>query len=83
MKEKLLRPVNPALLYPKSVLMEMTGLGTKCLNQAQREGALRVKYVGGRVFVLGRDFVEWVELQGKSRKDDPRQQKFPFMTEEE
>jgi hypothetical protein len=68
-----LGPIDPDQLYPKPTIMRLSGLGQRCLNDAQRSGALRVRFVGGRCFILGRDFVEWVENGKASKNADPKE----------
>jgi hypothetical protein len=43
------------------------GLGIHALRMARRAG-LRVKYVGRKGFILGRDLIDHVESNGKTEK---------------
>ncbi len=60
-------PVEPHVLYPLPDLQARTGLGAAAFRVMRREG-LAVKYVGGRGYVLGREFIEHVAAHGKSEK---------------
>jgi hypothetical protein len=62
-----LREVRPEVMYPLPVLQGHTGLGSAALRQMRREG-LAVRYISGRVFVLGRDFIEHVLRCAKDTK---------------
>lgn len=62
-----LGPVEPHVLYPLPDLQARTGLGNAAMRTARRAG-LVVKYAGGRGYVLGRDFIEYIEAHGKSEK---------------
>lgn len=62
-----LGPVEPHILYPLPDLQARTGLGNAAMRTARRAG-LVVKYAGGRGYVLGRDFIEYVETNGKDEK---------------
>jgi hypothetical protein len=42
-------------------------MGSAALRTARRQG-LTVKYAGGRGYVLGRDFIGYIETHGKSEK---------------
>lgn len=54
-----LRPIDPRILYPLPVFEEHSGLSKAAMRTARRNG-LRVLRVGGRAFVLGSDFIEYV-----------------------
>ena len=62
-----LGPVEPEILYPLSDLQARTGLGAAALRTARRAG-LKVRYTGGRGYVKGADFIDYVEQHGKSEK---------------
>jgi hypothetical protein len=51
--------IRPDELYTLPEIVRRTGLGAWALRQARRNG-LKVKYSGGRGFVLGRDFIQHV-----------------------
>lgn len=63
-------PVRPDFLYPLSALQTVTGLGSGAFRQMRRKG-LKVRYVAGRAYVLGSDFINHVVEYGKSEKDAP------------
>lgn len=50
--------------YPLPVFKKLTGMGAAALREARRKG-LPVRRIGLRAFVLGRDFMEFVENHGK------------------
>ena len=54
-----LQPIQNGVSYPLSVFQKMTGLGKQALRKARLSG-LRVWRVGGRAFVLGDDFNEFL-----------------------
>jgi hypothetical protein len=58
------RALDPDLLYTLRELMELTGLKRTAIRTA-RENGLEIRYVGGRGFVLGRDFQDYVIKHGK------------------
>ena len=43
------------------------GLGAHAMRMARRRG-LRVKYIGRRAFVLGRDLIAFIDQHGKTEK---------------
>jgi hypothetical protein len=47
--------------------MARTGLGAAAFRQMRRQG-LQVKYVGGRAYVLGAWFIQFVVASGKDQK---------------
>lgn len=55
--------IRPDELYTLPEIVRRTGLGTWALRQARRNG-LKVKYSGGRGFVLGRDLIEHISVTG-------------------
>lgn len=65
------RCILPEALYTLAALSVRTGLGTFALRSARREG-LRVFRVGGRAFVRGADFIEYVVKagNGEGRADE-------------
>jgi hypothetical protein len=58
-------------LYTLHELKLHLGLGTHAMRSARRSG-LKVRYVGRRALVLGRDVIEFVEKCGKARHDSSR-----------
>jgi hypothetical protein len=62
-------PIEPSALYPLGVLRARTGLGIAAIRHMRREG-LAVRYVAGRAFVRGSDFIEFVEQNGKKSKNE-------------
>ncbi|MCA9040924.1 MAG: hypothetical protein KDA65_11300 [Planctomycetaceae bacterium] len=65
---KKLDPVQPDELYPLQTFMELTGLGTRALRTMRRAG-LKVRRVGGRGFILGRDFIEHLDEIGEADQE--------------
>jgi len=62
-----LGPIEPHILYPLEDLKARSGMGSAAMRTARRQG-LTVKYAGGRGYILGRHFIEYVEANGKSEK---------------
>jgi hypothetical protein len=62
-----LGPVEPGILYPVDDLKARTGFGTAALREARRNG-LRVKYAGGRAYIKGEWFIDYIEAHGKDTK---------------
>lgn len=62
-----LGPIEPHILYPLEDLKARSGMGAVAMRTARRAG-LVVKYAGGRGYVLGRDFIEYIDANGKSEK---------------
>ena len=60
-----LPPIMPGAAYPLSEFRRITKLGTAALRTARKNG-LKVRRVGGRGFILGDDFVEFLK-----NLDDP------------
>lgn len=65
--EPALGPIEPGLLYPIDTLKALVGLRVAAIREARRAG-LRVKYVGGRCYIKGEWFIEYVEKHGKDTK---------------
>ena len=55
--------IRPDCLYPLPEFKRRTGLGTHAMRTARRNGLL-VRRVGGRAFILGKDFIEHLEETG-------------------
>ena len=62
-----LGPIIPDQMYPLLALQERIGLGKTAMRSLRRKG-LKVKYLLGRAFVKGSDFIEFVEEIGKDAK---------------
>jgi hypothetical protein len=56
--------VAPDIAYSLESFKRASGLGTAALREARRTG-LVVRRVGVRSFILGRDFLAWLERNGK------------------
>jgi hypothetical protein len=59
-----LGPIDPDRLYPLEVFAKITGLGRAALRTARHAG-LVVRYVGGRGWVLGQDWIEYAMQHGR------------------
>lgn len=65
-----LRPISDSEVYPLPTFMKATGWGRHALTQARRKGLRTVK-VGGRCFVRGVDFRDFLGgLTQKATHDD-------------
>ena len=62
-----LGPIENGTVYPLDDFKARTGLGSAALRTARRDG-LVVKYIGGRAFIRGEDFISFVAANGKSEK---------------
>lgn len=62
-----LGPIAPDALYPLVALQERVGLGKTTMRTMRRQG-LRVRYLCGRCFVRGADFIDFVEQHGRDVK---------------
>jgi hypothetical protein len=60
-------PIEPHVLYPIDDLKARSGLGIAAIRTMRRSG-LQVRYAGGRAYVLGKDFIDYVIKHGKSEK---------------
>ena len=58
--------IEPGTLYRLARLKEASGIGEWGIRQMRKAG-LPVKYIGGRGFVLGRDFIEHVVSSGDAQ----------------
>jgi len=56
--------IQPETLYPLSVFKAVSGLKSTALRTARQNG-LPVRYLGGRAFILGGDFIQHVSECGK------------------
>lgn len=62
-----LGPIEPHVLYPLEELKARSGMGSTAMRTARRSG-LKVQYAGGRGYVMGRDFILWLEANPKDHK---------------
>ena len=53
-------PIEPGVIYALPLFKQITGFGTHAMRTARRQG-LKVRRLGGRVFVMGSDFLDYVE----------------------
>lgn len=63
----MLGPIEPDVVYPLPDFMARAGLGDAAMRTARKSG-LAVKYAGGRGYVLGRDFIEWLNQNAKESR---------------
>lgn len=63
-----LAPIESDVCYPLPVFMDITGQGRVALKTA-RENGLPVRKIGNRKFILGRDWLEYVESHGTTDED--------------
>ena len=62
-----LGPIEPHILYPLADLQARSGMGVGALRTARRQG-LKVLYTAGRGYVMGRDFIAYIESVAKPTK---------------
>lgn len=67
-KSEALGPVRADELYALEEFQQRVGLGRGAMREARR-GGLRVRYVHGRAFVLGADWMEYVGSESKEQKN--------------
>jgi hypothetical protein len=60
--------IEPGTLYTLNELMSRANLGKSGIRTLRREGGLKIRYVGGRGFCLGSDFISAVVENGKDSK---------------
>lgn len=65
---KQLTPIRPDELYALEAFIPAVGQGVASIREARRRG-LKVQYVHGRAYVLGRDWIEYVEAEGRPTKN--------------
>lgn len=53
-------PITPESLYRLDDFQKLTGLGRWAMRTARRNG-LKVRRIGGRAYVLGRDFIDYLD----------------------
>lgn len=61
-----LAPIDPNTLYPLKIFHEISGLGQFALTRAQKDG-LPVHSQGGRKYVLGSEFIAFIQSQKKDK----------------
>jgi hypothetical protein len=59
-----LGPVQASVLYPIETAKALMGWGQRALREARRAG-LKVRKVGRREYIIGRDIIEFVEQAGE------------------
>lgn len=62
-----LGPIEPHILYPQPDLSARSGMGVGALRTARRNG-LKVLYIAGRAYIMGRDFIAYIEANAKPTK---------------
>lgn len=62
-----LGPIESGTVYPLPDFKARSGLGTAALRTARRDG-LVVKYIGGRAYIRGEDFLSFIAVHGKDEK---------------
>lgn len=68
MQRPALGPIEPHILYPLADLQARSGMGSGALRTARQKG-LKVLYTAGRGYVLGRDFIAYVEANATATKN--------------
>jgi len=63
-------PILADAAYPLDVFRAATGMQEWSMRKARRSG-LRVVYVGGRGWVLGKDWIAFLERKGRSEGEIP------------
>lgn len=61
--------IEPDVLYSKAEFMLRSGFREAAMRAARRRG-LRILYGGGRSFVLGSDFIKYLNLQQAESQPD-------------
>ena len=51
--------IRPDAIYTKRDVIDITGLGERCVNKARLEEGLQAVYRGGCAFYLGSDLIAW------------------------
>ncbi len=59
-KPSKLSEIHPDVMYPLQEFQERSGLGKAAMREARQKG-LTVRKVGRRHFVLGKDFIAYVQ----------------------
>ncbi len=52
--------IQPGVVYPLADFQQVSKFGKHAMRTARRKG-LRVRYVGGRAFVSGDDFISYLD----------------------
>jgi len=58
-------PIEPEAIYPLALFEKLSGLGRDGLRVARRQG-LTVRYLGGRGYIRGRDFGDYLDRHGRT-----------------
>jgi hypothetical protein len=61
-------PIDPDRIYSKEQFEAATGIGPAGQRKLRREG-MPVRYLSGRLFIAGRDFIRHALEHGKTEKD--------------
>jgi len=61
-----LAPIQANTLYPLTVFEQVSGLGKHAMRQARKQG-LSVMHIGGRSFVDGSEFINFVREHAGSK----------------
>lgn len=56
--------INPATLYRIESLKAAAGVGEWAIRQMRRNG-LKIRYIAGKAFVLGSDFIDYITSNAK------------------
>ena len=59
-------PIEPQVCYPLHEFKRRTGFGDSALRAA-RHGGLRLHYLHKRAFILGADFIRYLEQAGSDK----------------
>lgn len=65
-----LAPIEPSVAYPLADFQARTGLGTAGLRTARKNG-LRIIYRHRRGFVLGSDFIAYLNATQEQQQEAP------------
>ena len=68
-EDQQLAPIDADRLYPLELFQQIAGLGRAAMRNARKSG-LNIRYVSGRGWVLGRDWIDYVVEHGKGAKDE-------------
>ncbi|MCH2212846.1 MAG: hypothetical protein MK110_16200 [Fuerstiella sp.] len=71
-----LQPVEADVAYPLPLFMSITGQGRNALAQARRDG-LTIRKRGNRKYVLGSDWIEFLQSHGTVEEHASKQKKTP------
>lgn len=59
--------IEPHILYSLATFKQITGLGTYAIREARKRG-LRIRYAGRKAYILGRDFHEHIDRNGRAER---------------